>query len=453
LRLPTAAVSWLSPNRRGLLTIIGGTALGQLIGLLGAPVLSRIYSPNDFGVFAIVLAMATTIGAVASSRFELAVPLPERESDAYSLVFLGLTSCALTAGLGIVSVALFGDTIASSFAQEGLRPWLWMVGPTAAFMGWYMVLNQLAIRRLRYGAIGRRSVLQTTSMTLTQIALGLEHVRPGGMVFGLATGQMLGATSLSFGSGLRSADAREGRTPSRLREVARRYRRFPLLLAPSGLLNILGTQLPVLLLAYFYGIAVAGWMGLAQRVLAVPVTLLGTTVAQVYLAELARSKRSRFSTAGSLFTRASRSLLTVGALVGLVLLIGGPQLFALVFGQEWAISGKYAQAMSLGLTAQFIGTPLSQTLIVYERQMLQLSWDTARLVLVSTAIVVASATGTSALGAVWALSLASALAYSLSWLLSWRVIRGLSEIATGTGKLSGSSSAATPGGEDPVEGS
>jgi O-antigen/teichoic acid export membrane protein len=246
---------------------------------------------------------------------------------------------------------------------------------------------------------------------------------------------------------------RFGAAKSRLREVARRYRRFPLLLAPSGLLNILGTQLPVLLLAYFYGIAVAGWMGLAQRVLAVPVTLLGTTVAQVYLAELARSKRSRFSTAGSLFTRASRSLLTVGALVGLVLLIGGPQLFALVFGQEWAISGKYAQAMSLGLTAQFIGTPLSQTLIVYERQMLQLSWDTARLVLVSTAIVVASATGTSALGAVWALSLASALAYSLSWLLSWRVIRGLSEIATGTGKLSGSSSAATPGGEDPVEGS
>jgi len=423
LRLLRAASRRLSSSRRGMIAIAGGTALGQLVGLLGAPVLSRIYSPNDFGVFAIVLAMVTTIGTVAGSRFELAIPLPERESDAYSLVFLGLASCALTAGLGTIVIALAGDTIAGSFAQEGLRPWLWLVSPTAAIMGVYLVLNQLAIRRLRYGAIGRRNVLQSSGMTATQIVLGLAHIRPGGMVLGMAAGQALGATSLAFGSGLRGAAAREGRAPKRAREVARRYRRFPLLLAPSGLLNVLGTQLPVILLAYFYGTAVAGWMGLTQRVLAVPVTLVGTAIAQVYLAQLARSKRSDLASAASLFGRASRSLLAVGAFVGLVLLVGGPQIFSLVFGQDWETSGKFAQAMSLGLTAQFIGAPLSQTLIVYERQMLQLTWDIARLLLVTTAIVVCFATGASALTAVWALSLASAVAYLLSWLLSRRVLR------------------------------
>jgi len=423
LRLPAAVSSRLSASRRGLLTIVGGTALGQLVGLLGAPVLSRIYSPSDFGVFAIVLAMATTIGTVAGSRFELAIPLPERESDAYSLVFLGLTSCVITAGLGTIVVAVAGDRIAGSFAQEGLRPWLWLVPPTAAIMGAYLVLNQLAIRRLRYGAIGRRNVVQSSGMTATQVALGLAHLRPGGMVVGLAAGQLLGATSLAFGSGLRGPAACEGRALKRAREVARRYRRFPLLLAPSGLLNVLGMQLPVILLAYFYGTSVAGWMGLTQRVLAVPVTLVGTAIAQVYLAQLAQSRRSDLASAASLFARASRSLLAVGAIVGLVLLVGGPQIFTLVFGQAWETSGKYAQAMSLGLMAQFIGAPLSQTLIVYERQMLQLSWDTARLLLVSTAIVVCFVTGASALAAVWALSLASAIAYLLSWLLSRQVLR------------------------------
>jgi O-antigen/teichoic acid export membrane protein len=432
LRLLDSVNSRLSASRRGLITIVGGTALGQLVGLLGAPVLSRIYSPNDFGVFAIVLAMVTTIGTVAGSRYELAIPLPERESDAYSLVFLGLTSCALTAGLGTIVVAVGGDTIAGSFAQVGLRPWLWLVSPTAAIMGAYLVLNQLAIRRLRYGAIGRRNVLQSSGMTVTQIALGLAHLRPGGMVVGLATGQLLGATSLAFGSGLRGAAAREGRDPKRAREVARRYRRFPLLLAPSGLLNVLGMQLPVILLAYFYGTSVAGWMGLTQRVLAVPVTLVGTAIAQVYLAQLARSRRSGLDSAASLFGRASRSLLAVGAVVGLVLLVGGPQIFALVFGRNWEISGRFAQAMSLGLIAQFVAAPLSQTLIVYERQMLQLSWDTARLLLVSAAIVVCFVMGGSALTAVWALSLASAVAYLLSWLLSRRVLRESSALTAGS---------------------
>jgi len=415
--------SRLSASRRGLITIVGGTALGQLVGLLGAPVLSRIYSPHDFGVFAIVLAMVTTIGTVAGSRFELAIPLPERESDAYSLVFLGLTSCALTAGVGTLVVAVAGDTIAGSFAQEGLRPWLWLVSPTAAIMGVYLVLNQLAIRRLRFGAIGRRNVVQSSGMTATQIVLGLANVRPGGMVLGMAAGQLLGAISLAFGSGLRGAAAREGRVPRRAREVARRYRRFPLFLAPSGLLNVLGMQLPVVLLAYFYGTAVAGWMGLTQRVLAVPVTLVGTAIAQVFLAQLARSKRSDLASVTSIFGRASRSLLAVGAFVGLVFLVGGPQIFALVFGPDWEISGKFAQAMSLGLIAQFVAAPLSQTLIVYERQTLQLSWDTARLLLVSTAIVVCFVTGGSALTAVWALGLTSAVSYLLSWLLSRRVVR------------------------------
>lgn len=423
MRLPAALGNRLSANRRGLITIAGGSALGQLIGLLGAPLLSRIYSPSDFGVFAIILAMVTTVGMVAGGRFELAVLLPEKDSDAYSLVFLGLASCAITAGLGTLVVAMAGDTIAASFAQEGLRPWLWLVPPTAAIMGAYALLNQLAIRRLRYGAIGRRNVLQSAGMIATQIALGLARVRPGGMVFGIVAGQLLGATSLISGSGMRGPDSREGRTPGRARELARRYRRFPLLLAPSGLVNVLGVQLPVVLLAYFYGTAVAGWMGLTQRVLAVPVTLMGTSIAQVYIAQLARFKRFDLTSADALFGRASRGLLAVGAFVGLVLLVGAPQIFALVFGRSWEISGKYAQAMSLGLIAQFVGGPLSQTLIVYERQKLQLSLDIARLLLVTTAIIVCFASGTSALTAVWALSLVSAVAYVLYWLSAWRVVR------------------------------
>ena len=423
---PLASIgSRLPASRRGLITIISGTALGQLFGLLAAPVLTRIYSPSDFGMFTVVFAMAATIGTVAGGRYELAIPLPKGASDSYSLVFLGLTCCALTASLGTLVVALAGDILAVSFSQRGLKPWLWFVFPLAAFMGATQVLNQLAIRRMRYGAIGRRNVVHAAGTTLTQIALGLAQFTPGGMFVGMATGQLIGATSLAFGSGLRGADAKEGYALRKTRDVARRYWRFPVVMGPSGLLNVLGVQLPVVLLAYFYGTSVAGWMGLTQRVLAVPVALVGTAIAQVYLSQLAVHKRVDPASVASLFSRASRRLLAIGASVGLVFMVAGPHIFALVFGQEWEISGYYAQAMALGVAAQFVGTPLSQTLIVYERLGLQLLWDSSRLLLVSTAIIACAAIGASALTAIWVLSLASAVSYLASWLMSWGVVRTL----------------------------
>src|SRR5450631_1051953 len=98
----------LSSSRRGALTIFGGTASGQALALVSAPVLSRLYSPSNFGVFTVLSSLIAIVGAVAALRFELAVPLPEKERDAQGLVALGLMSTGLTFALTSVVVALAG---------------------------------------------------------------------------------------------------------------------------------------------------------------------------------------------------------------------------------------------------------------------------------------------------------------------------------------------------------
>ena len=63
-------------------------------------------------------------------------------------------------------------------------------------------------------------------------------------------------------------------------------------MAPAGVLNVAGLYLPILLLAWLYGPVVAGYVGFTQRVLGLPMTLIGQSVAQVYLGELSSVRAS-----------------------------------------------------------------------------------------------------------------------------------------------------------------
>lgn len=280
------------------------------------------------------------------------------------------------------------------------------------------LLNQMAIRYRRYGAIGRRNFLQSLATLLGQLASGAAGARSGGLALGLGIGQVVGAISLLRDVRGPTTDTRSGPAGTRLWQTVVRYRRFPLLLAPSGLLNVLGLQLPVLLIAYFYGSEAAGSFGFTQRLLGMPVALIGLAVAQVYLAELSRSVRAVGGDPASFFLRASRQLAVIAAGGALLIIVGAPTAFSVVFGDEWTTSGTYARALALFMAAQFIGSPLSQTLVVLGRQGIQLLWDAGRLVLGAASIIITAASGGSALAGVWAFGLSAAIAYAVCWLLS-----------------------------------
>ncbi|WBC15115.1 oligosaccharide flippase family protein [Micromonospora sp. WMMA1998] len=402
--------------------IAAGSAGGQLLALAAAPLLARLYRPADFGVLAVIAALVLIVGTVAALRFEMAVPLPEREEDARALVRLGIAAAAGTAILGSVVVLLAGDRLAAWFGQPELDHWLWVVPPSAAAMGVVLVLNQFAVRHRRYGVIGRRNLLQSLSVVVTQIAAGGAGLRPGGLALGFGFGQVAAAVVLLRDVRGRGGTARTRPPQPRLLAVARRYRRFPFLLAPSGLLNILGTQLPVLLIAYWYGSAVAGWLGLTQRVIAMPAALVASAVAQVYLGEIARIARKQPREGRRVFLGASRKLALVAGLVALLVVVGAPAAFSLVFGPQWHSSGVYAQALAVFMAAQLVVSPLSQTLVVFERQALQLAWDAGRVVVVAGAVSVVALVGGSALTAVWTFGVSGALTYGVGWLMSLRVV-------------------------------
>ena len=150
---------------------------------------------------------------------------------------------------------------------------------------------------------------------------------------------------------------------------------------------------PTVLLAGFYGAAVAGWFALVQRVLGVPTTLLSRSVTDVYFSESARLAREAPAELELLFLRVLKKLTLLGCVTIVPLGLVSPWVFPFVFGAEWVNSGRYALIMSPMILLQFLSSPFGVTLAVLERQDLALLREIIRFVLVASALVLAQNRG------------------------------------------------------------
>lgn len=406
---------------RGIALIASGTLIGQLLAAASSPFLTRVYTPTEFASLATCTSLVTLLGTIGALRFDLAVALPTTDDEARAVVAVAVrVVAAFTLAVALV-LALVTLAAPASLNAMYLGPWVWCLPVASAAMAVYLIFNQWAIRVKDYGAIARRNLAQAVVMVVVQVGLGMAGVGRGGLILGFAAAQIASAGLLIRSSGLLAAVRR---TDFGLVEVAKKYRKFPLYLAPAGLLNVAGLQLPVIILSIGYSSQVIGWFGLTQRILALPVALLGTAIAQVYLSVIAESRRGAgASTPLPIFLNATKKLAAAGAIVAVVLLAFGPWLFSLVFGEAWTNSGIYARALGIGIAAQFVAAPLSQTLIVYGREGLQLAWDVFRFLLVCGSVAAAVASRQDAGITLWCLSLATFVSYVVAWFLAYSTLR------------------------------
>ena len=413
-----APARWrLTSNRRGFAVIAGGTALGQAILVVSSPILSRIYSPAAFGLFATFTSIASILGVVAAARLEMAVPIVADEVEARRVVESALGLTFLVGAVGAVAGALIGPWVT---VLNGLGDWLWLVPPAAAAAAAFLVLNQWAVRKASFGAIGRRNTIRALVTVVVQVAAGLAGLRMGGIIIGVVAGNVVGAFVMLGGSGVSARAFVTG--ISHLGSVLSDYQSLCIKLSIAGFFNIAGTQFPVVLFATWFDREQVGWLGLTQRTLTLPIGLVGTAAAQVYLSVLSDAARGGRDIA-PLFRRASRTLGAVGLLGAGVLAASGPWLFRSVFGAPWEEAGEYARLLSVGAAMQLVAVPLSQTLIVAGRTTLQLTWDVGRFVFVCAAMAIVHLVTGKASDVVAVLGASLALSYVIQWWLCARTVR------------------------------
>lgn len=349
---------------RGLATLVSGTSSGQVILLLAAPILTRIYEPSDFGQLAVFTAFLSILGVIVSLRYQLAIPLPATDNEAFHVASVAIV-CAVLVSLGVgVVVYVLGDKLAVLVNIPPKNHPFWAL-PIALFIaGLYGIAVTWSIRRQNYRAIARAKIVQP--LFTASIQLGIQWLGPIALILGQIAGYGAGGVII-FAYLKRELRFENICLQSRgMFLAAKRYRKFPLFSTWGALLNTASLHLMPIILAKFFGVAAVGYYFLAERVLSSPAALIGESISQIFLGHASVARRD--GQLKALVAQLARILIDIACPILVGLFLVSPPLFAVLFGDDWGQAGDIARWLAVGVLFQFVASPLSLLFIVLERQ-------------------------------------------------------------------------------------
>lgn len=380
--------------------VAGGTAAAQAITILTTPIVTRMYTPSDYGMFAVFRAILGVMQPLCTLTYAIAIPLAEDDDLAHNVLKICFTiTLTLSLALGIVVLAS-GRFIATQFGVPQVAPYLWLLSVCLFGAGCYEALSSWAIRKKRFRIISATQFMQGASSAGTKIGLGWLGIRPLGLLLGLLASRAAGCISI-FRILLREEpQALRHFSWSEIRDAAKRFRAFPLFRSWSRILLGINVGLPVFFIAAMFDPIVVGLFGLAHGMVNLPMSLIGRSVSRVFYAEIARFGKSRPVRIQDLSLSVMKKMFLVGIIVSAVIVIAGPRLFSVVFGAEWHEAGVYACWLSIPIMFRFVSSPVMRCLDVLEMQGVQLLVNIARNVVIVVAFGVSKVLDLSAIAAI-----------------------------------------------------
>lgn len=375
-----------SGNTRSVFKNVGilasGSIISKIIGFASYPVITRLYTPDDFGILAVFTSALFIIYPFGTLRYSITIPLPKSNGLAMNIFALGLVLLLVITIFLSALFLLVGNKIFSIFNATEISTYWWLLVLGIAGASLFDLLTHWATRIKSFTTVAKAHIWQTLAAVFFQIALGLIGIKPGGLLSSEVARKGIGVFTLSkkFQQELKQHLAQI--SSKRILFVFKYYRYLPIYHLPSQLLSILTLKIPLLFYAFNYGTETAGQLGLALMVVGVPMGLLGRTTANAYYAEIANIGSAHKQKIFDITKSLAKRLLLIGSFPTLLLLLFSPFMFQFLFGSAWLQAGQFTSIMAFYLFFEFMVTPFIKIFNVFNAQRKYLEISIVRIVLI-----------------------------------------------------------------------
>jgi O-antigen/teichoic acid export membrane protein len=361
-----------------VLKLGSATLLGQIIGFIVTPVLSRLYSPADFGIYQLFISIVTFIAIISCLSYHGAINLPKKHEDGASIVTLCILLIAITSVVATIFFFVFSGSIGQILNAPRLSNYLFLVPLAILCNSVAFVLAGWLSRKEEFGTMAKANLVSSITGKSVSVGSGIISPSPFGLIFGTITND---ATIVIISLKKTVADFHLFQNVSyeRIKEIAIRYKNFPRYNAPSSLTSTAGVQSTPLLLAFFFSPVVVGYYAMAHLVINLPLRLVGNSLASVFFQKACVEKNLTGSVKNIVKTVHTR-LISIGMFASLIIMIIGPELFIFFFGERWYTAGVYAQILMPWFFVVFISVPLVMIYSVLEMQNINLWYNVVNLI-------------------------------------------------------------------------
>lgn len=369
-----------SEFKKNVLALMTGSFIAQAIPFVISPIISRIYSPEEFGLFALYLTVVSIFGVIATGRYELAIILPDKNNnnEVSNIVSLATRILICSGCILLVLVLMFNAPIANLLGKPDMQNLLYFAPLTVIAVGLYQILNCLLIRTEKFNKLAINKVFYSGVSGPAQIAVGVIGFGVPGLICAYIFAYAISSIWVVGSSGVKKFF--ELRDAENIMFVAKKYSRFPKYDIPSALLNIISNQIPVLLLGRYFSLDVLGFYSLVQKTMMAPIGLMSNSILDVFK-QRATQDYNTLGNCRAVWLKLFGRLVLLGVPPFIVFAWFAPDLFAIFFGEQWRSAGEIARILSPVFFMNFLVDPLSYTFYIAQKQKLNLLFNLVFLII------------------------------------------------------------------------
>ena len=329
--------------------------MAQVVGFSLTPIISRLFSPSDFGILGSFNAVLNIIAAAATLEYTQAIILQRKKEDAINLFAVSCLCTLAVAFFTLIFCLLAPEIVHGIMKTEGI--WLLLLliigiivtGLNSACQVW-------CVRAKAFKHTSASQVIRSLSANGTQIGLGYLKIGAPGLIIANVLADILASLTL-FRVLLPDLIAlRPCIQWNRMKQLAIEYRDFPMYAATQNVVSTLSSGLPVLLLTQYYGITVGGAYAFGVRILQVPMGFILRPLRQVLLQKASETQLQKGNMI-ALYVKITVGLFAISILPTFILFIWAPKFFIWIFGSQWHMAGEFAKYLILWLMVAFCNPP------------------------------------------------------------------------------------------------
>ncbi len=366
--------------------LTSGIVLAQVLPILFYPVLSRIYTPSDFGLLATVSAIVPILSIISSGMYESAILVTKDKQEAANLVGLVLFRSSIFSIILILSVYFFSASFLAYLKDPGLEDWLIFTPLISFFTVIFNCYNEWCVRNKYFSHLAINKIFNTSAVTATKVIFGFTKMSSNGLVLGDIVGKFLSSLSSTYRAILLDKKYFSLISINQIIKISKIYSNFPKVLMADQIFNNLGGAIHIFFIGIYFNNDELGYVSMAMSLLTVPVTVISAAIKDVF-----RQKASEvYAISGNcrnIYLRLLKPLVIFGFLFFGLLYFIIPTLLIKFLGPQWSKTATYSLILLPMFYSNFVSMSLGGILILSNKLIVSLYWQILTILLGALAFI------------------------------------------------------------------
>jgi O-antigen/teichoic acid export membrane protein len=353
-----------SEFKRNIITMFTGTVISQAIPIIMSPILTRIYSPEQFGVFALYSSVIALLLLMSTGSYEMSIMLPKKDNDAKYMIYASLFVSIIISIFLLVFMYFFAEKIVLFLGNTDLLVWLYISPLLITFLALLQSLNIWNSRKKKYKTLARNKILNTSLISTSQITLGTIILSNFGLMIGHILGHILSILVLLKVT-LKQSSLIQNFKYKKMFLLMLHFKKFPLFTLPNSIVDGVRLAGINILISKYFSIEVLGQFALAWRMVQAPLSMITAAISPVLYQKTSTTPKKKL-------TKLVMQFLFKASLVSfpifIIIYFFASDIFGFVFGTQWREAGLIASSLTPWLFLNFLTSPISSIYIIINKQ-------------------------------------------------------------------------------------